>query len=144
MRKRRKLIGEKILAERVKEQRKNSRAYLTIKNELQKEWREKILKRDGYKCRACQSDYHPQLCHITGTTTLLMGGHSIKESFREDNLVTLCFVCHKVQHNEQKGLLITETAKNRAKNIRKLFNSIKKERGWTAAWQLKYLNNKKH
>ena len=62
----------------------------------------------------------------------------IEDSYRDDNLITMCFICHKIQHNNQKGLLITQAAKNRAKRITALFEKIKQERGWSAAWELRY------
>jgi len=62
----------------------------------------------------------------------------MEASYRDDNLITLCYGCHIVFHKAQKGLLISQAAKKRAKNVRNLFNKIKQERGWTAARQLNY------
>jgi len=133
-----KLIGEKILAERIKAQRKNNRSYQTIRKKLQDSWRENIFSRDKHCCRVCGSNDHLQLCHITSLTTLMFNGMPIEDSYRDDNLITMCFICHKIQHNNQKGLLITQAAKNRAKRITALFEKIKQERGWSAAWELRY------
>ena len=133
------LPGEKILVGQAKQRRKSNRSYPIIKKENQDLWREKIFNRDKRSCRVCNSNSSLQLCHITSVTTLRWQGYSIEESYREDNLVTMCYVCHKIQHNHQKGLLITQFAKDRAKKIKELLDRIKAERGWTAAWQLRYL-----
>ncbi|MAE42575.1 hypothetical protein CMO93_02285 [Candidatus Woesearchaeota archaeon] len=119
---------------------KKSRSYNIIKREYQDKWRPKIFKRDGHKCMNCQEEYHLQLCHITTANAFKrLNGYlevSIPASFRDDNLITLCFVCHKVQHNADKGILFSQSAKNRAKSIRKLFNEIKQKRGCSTAREI--------
>jgi len=62
----------------------------TIEREKYKEWREKVLGRDSYKCQMCKR-----------TTGILNAHHIIPKQFKEfiydeDNGITLCFQCHRV------------------------------------------------
>ncbi len=82
--------------------------YRELKNSLQDEWRERIFKRDDYRCQACGFDEVEflNLAHITSTRTFLMRSNlkdmetSMRDSYSEDNLITLCSTCHRCQHGQ--------------------------------------------
>lgn len=59
----------------------------------------KVLERDGYMCRNCNSDYglHPH--HIVFRA--ITRDHSL------DNLVTLCFKCHRDIHDNRLMVVFT-------------------------------------
>ena len=49
-----------------------------------------ILRRDNYKCRLCHSNIDIEIHHIT---PVVIGGET-----QEDNLITLCDICHHLIH----------------------------------------------
>ena len=86
-----------------------SKIYREIKSKYLSQWKITILMRDGYKCRACESDDRTRLnpAHITPTTSFVKVFSQsfsldfvIGSSFRDDNLVTLCGSCHRLHHSE--------------------------------------------
>ena len=69
---------------------KKKKSKKTIEREKHKEWREKILERDDYKCQICK--------RITG---VLNAHHIIPKQFKEfkydvQNGICLCFQHHRV------------------------------------------------
>lgn len=83
-----------------------SRAYRERKAELQEAWRERIFERDEFQCQVCEEKGTPETLHLAHVTTALafvkatgrLDGMDL--SYREDNLLTVCPGCHKVQHKE--------------------------------------------
>ena len=52
--------------------------------------RQRVLKRDGWRCQICGSSKDLHVHHLTRRSSL---GHDVL-----DNLITLCAGCHKLQH----------------------------------------------
>jgi 5-methylcytosine-specific restriction endonuclease McrA len=98
----------------------NADSYRDVKDDLQDENRERIFKRDGYRCVACgwnglgtdrravykdslyAKDYTGQrklhLAHITAAGDFVKNRgkqEDIALSYRDDNLITLCEDCHR-------------------------------------------------
>ena len=85
----------------------NSRKYREIKGKYMDLWRDKIFQRDNQKCIICglNDPAKLNLAHITSTLSFVRVFSeafgletAIKLSFRNDNLITLCSTCHKLQH----------------------------------------------
>lgn len=72
--------------------------------------REKVLKRDGYKCTRCPSTSYLQVDHIR---SVAKGGLSIMA-----NLRTLCADCHAqcASSRNSKHLILAKKKKDEAKN----------------------------
>ncbi len=68
-----------------------------LRSQLSPKWRRQIFKRDGYKCRICGFHKNLELAHITSLKEFLKAKLEIANSYREDNLVTLCHWCHIAQ-----------------------------------------------
>ena len=83
-----------------------SKAYRERKARLQAEWRERIFKRDENRCRACGRVGSPETLHLAHITSALAFVRytgvvdAMDQSYRDDNLVTLCSACHKFQHRD--------------------------------------------
>ena len=54
--------------------------------------RHSILKRDGWRCQSCGSRAGLEVHHITPRSKL---GHDT-----EENLITLCWECHRQMHSK--------------------------------------------
>jgi 5-methylcytosine-specific restriction endonuclease McrA len=121
-------------------------AYRMRKDRLQDEWRERIFKRDGYKCSFCGwdgvgkdmrkvyadpeygKDYTEmnflQLAHRTAANLFVKQRGRLEDldlSYRDDNLWTLCKQCHEIEtHDPEDG-----------GNA----NTFGKVRAWLPAWK---------
>ncbi len=62
-----------------------------------REWRERVFKRDGYKCRRCGSDYRICPHHVYGKTAYP------EKIYEINNGVTLCRECHFNAHGLAEG-----------------------------------------
>jgi len=85
----------------------NMDEYLRLKGVYQDEWREKIFARDGYKCRVCGSVDNLHLSHITPARAFVQVDNKVESialSYREDNLIALCYYCHRGHHRGTKIL----------------------------------------
>lgn len=84
----------------------NNKTYRERKARLQAEWRGRIFERDGFRCRACGREGTDETLHLTHVTPALRfvreagSLEGMDASYREDNLVTLCGGCHKLQHRQ--------------------------------------------
>ena len=85
----------------------HSRKYREIKAKYMDLWRPIIFARDNYKCIVCGSNEKSRLnlAHVTPVLSFVRAFSkdlnfetAIMLSFREDNLVTLCGTCHRIQH----------------------------------------------
>ena len=97
-----------------------SKIYREIKSKYVSQWKITIFMRDGYKCRASGSDDRMRLnlAYFTPTTSFVkvfsqsLGlDFAIGSSFRDDNLVTLCGSCHRLQHGEIDSAYSPEISK---------------------------------
>jgi predicted restriction endonuclease len=66
-------------------------------NPIYKEWRLRVLKRDGYKCRmpGCKCKRRLQVHHIKKWSSASMLRYDV------DNGISLCFICHKSIKNRE-------------------------------------------
>ncbi len=73
--------------------------YRQMKEPLQDKYRKRIFDRDGQQCRYCGSDEWLELCHITDAKIFanVLGMDRFEESYRDDNLITMCNHCHRIQ-----------------------------------------------
>jgi len=83
-----------------------------IKTKYQDRWRDKIFMRDGDQCVICGRTKELQLCHITSVFEFIrtyaiqhnkiLPGKDLetimKQSYRYDNLITMCARCHLADH----------------------------------------------
>jgi len=63
-----------------------------LKSDYWKEVRKMVLKRDGHKCRICFRDKRLHIHHETYK-------HHFNEKNYLDDLITLCWMCHKDWHH---------------------------------------------
>jgi 5-methylcytosine-specific restriction endonuclease McrA len=59
------------------------------------ELRERVLRRDGWRCQSCGSMTNLEVHHQQ------FRSHSGPD--REDNLITLCNYCHSAEHGQNKS-----------------------------------------
>jgi len=57
-------------------------------------FREKVLKRDGYCCIYCHSDKFLHAAHIISLHDGLIKGYALEQLYADDNGITLCKDCH--------------------------------------------------
>jgi 5-methylcytosine-specific restriction endonuclease McrA len=85
----------------------HSQKYREIKGKYLDLWRSRIFARDNYKCNVCGSNdiSRLNLAHVTPVLSFVRAFSkelgletAIMLSFREDNLITLCGTCHRIQH----------------------------------------------
>jgi 5-methylcytosine-specific restriction endonuclease McrA len=90
-----------------------------------KEWRLKVLMRDGFKCRECESITKLHAHHIKDWQ------HNIFSRFKVENGITLCESCHIKRHPHMENFMKGKTRKKRRKinKILKLNNRYKKPFG---------------
>ena len=107
--------------------------YNKLKQKYLNSWRPIIFKRDNFHCQNCGSKNKLQLAHITACIDFVKkyGKDGIAKSFRQDNLLTVCELCHiYAQHAMLNGLDISDDAKHQGRNVFKLFEKKITERGW--------------
>jgi len=107
--------------------------YYKLKSKLAKKVRRKILERDNWRCQVCKSPFNLEVAHITDATLFVKYyglEDGLKESFREDNLITLCKSCHRAYHMVQKGLYVGNKISSRAEKVYHLFAKKRYERGY--------------
>ena len=61
-----------------------------------KKWKENVLRRDCYRCRKCGSKEDLVVHHITHFA------ENVDLRFDEENGITLCRVCHREVHRNEK------------------------------------------
>jgi 5-methylcytosine-specific restriction endonuclease McrA len=70
--------------------------------------RKKVMERDGYRCRVCQSKTDIQVHHITDRHEMPNQGNVV------ENCITLCSVCHeKAEDYHKKGVCLIEYTPDR-------------------------------
>jgi len=67
------------------------RTPLRLKDELYRQLRNKVLRRDGWRCQSCGTMSNLEVHHKE------FRSHSGDDS--ERNLITLCAVCHDIVHH---------------------------------------------
>ncbi len=80
-----------------KEGRKSNYVKNNVNSEPHKEARNECLKRDGYKCKVCDSRVNLEMHHISYHIV----GHE-KENLKW--LVMLCGECHSMAHSEPNNI----------------------------------------
>ncbi len=83
-----------------------SREYRERKSVLQDTWRDRIFERDQFRCNICGEEGPRETLHLAHVTTAYafvrctgdLAGMDL--SYRDDNLLTLCSGCHKIQHRQ--------------------------------------------
>lgn len=135
-----------------------------MEENLRSKWRLRVLNRDVI-CRACGFDNppDPKAVHVAHVTPMsefraVFGrAEGTKRSYREDNLVLLCIACHAAQESAASGHVqvldgtVSEWLRERHPGdsaekvldyprrlgmVRKLFDEIRAQRGWSSAQDL--------
>lgn len=103
--------------------------YQEYRSRMQQRWRPHILARDKERCRVCESKEDPEMAHITDCVAFSRAvgrKEGVTFSFRWDNLVTLCAVCHEVSHAHR---LAPDEVELRQK-VQRFLERLRKLRGW--------------
>ncbi len=103
--------------------------YQEYRSRLQARWRPHILARDRNRCRLCGSKEDLEMAHITDCVAFsraLGRKEGVTFSFRWDNLVTLCAICHHVSHAHR--LDAGEIAQRL--QVQRFMEGLRKLRGW--------------
>lgn len=108
--------------------------YAQIKLEVSRPWRALIPQRDSRQRCACGVPAASvDVAHVTPALLFVeeFGGaaRGLPLSYRWDNLVTLCAVCHEASHREWQYLWPKDRLRLRA--VEYLFEAIRRRRGWT-------------
>ena len=74
-------------------QKKKLRAHTDRKSSAYKDWRLKVLKRDGFKCLRCKSTENLHVHHC-----MVGYAHNIHRRLDINNGATLCMYCHACEH----------------------------------------------
>ncbi len=96
---------------------------------LQARWRPVILKRDRNRCRVCSSREDLEMAHVTDCVAFVRvtgRKEGVTFSFRWDNLVMLCAVCHALSSATR---VRAEELEARTRVVRFL-EQLRKLRGW--------------
>jgi hypothetical protein len=103
--------------------------YQEYRSRLQARWRPHILARDRSRCRACGSKEDLEMAHLTDCVAFARAvgrKEGVTFSFRWDNLVTLCAVCHALSHAHR----VHRDELDRRVHILRFLESLRKLRGW--------------
>jgi hypothetical protein len=99
------------------------------RSRLQARWRPAILARDRGRCRVCSSREDLEMAHVTDCVAFVRATgrkEGVTFSFRWDNLVMLCSVCHALSSASR---VRAEEREARTRVVRFL-ESLRKLRGW--------------
>lgn len=99
------------------------------RSRLQQRWRPHILARDRGRCRVCASREDLEMAHLTDCIAFVRATgrkEGVTFSFRWDNLVTLCAVCHGLSHARR----VHREEVERRLRILRFLESLRKLRGW--------------
>lgn len=115
--------------------------YYEIKQRQLDAWRKRIFIRDGFQCVNCGNTKNLELAHITACITFTKNlkasseAKKIIKSFSDDNLLTLCKICHEAQHKSEQGNADEET-RAIARTVHDSFSKRIIERGWRTTHEL--------
>lgn len=107
--------------------------YQEYRQKMQQRWRPHILARDRNRCRCCGSKEDLEMAHLTDCVAFARAvgkKEGVTFSFRWDNLVTLCAVCHGLSHAHK---VHREEVEQRLA-IQRFLESLRKLRGWTSPY----------
>lgn len=108
--------------------------YQKYRAPLQQKWRPHILARDGGRCRACGSKEAPEVAHITDAAAFVRAAgqlaRAVTFSYRWDNLVTLCQVCHRASH----AFRVHDDDLPRRQTVQDLWAALRRVRGWSSPY----------
>ena len=103
--------------------------YQEYRQRMQQRWRPHILARDRNRCRVCSSREDLEMAHLTDCVAFVRATgrkEGVTFSFRWDNLVTLCAVCHGLSHAHK----VHREELERRLHILRFLESLRKLRGW--------------
>jgi 5-methylcytosine-specific restriction endonuclease McrA len=103
--------------------------YQEFRSRLQARWRPHILARDKNRCRVCGSKEDPEMAHITDCVAFSRAvgrKEGVTFSFRWDNLVTLCAICHEISH----AYRVTPDEIELRLKVQRFLERLRKLRGW--------------
>ena len=103
--------------------------YQDYRQRLQQRWRPHILQRDRNRCRVCGTKEDLEMAHLTDCVAFVRATgrkEGVTFSFRWDNLVTLCAVCHGLSHAHK----VHREELERRVHILRFLESLRKLRGW--------------
>ena len=103
--------------------------YQDYRQRLQQRWRPHILLRDRNRCRVCSNKEDLEMAHLTDCVAFVRATgrkEGVTFSFRWDNLVTLCAVCHGLSHAHR----VHREELERRVHILRFLESLRKLRGW--------------
>lgn len=103
--------------------------YQEYRSRMQQRWRPHILARDRNRCRVCGCREDLEMAHLTDCVAFVRATgrkEGVTFSFRWDNLVTLCAVCHGLSHAHR---VHREELAHRL-HILRFLEGLRKLRGW--------------
>lgn len=102
--------------------------YRREKERIHVKWRERILRRDGRRCRACGAVKSVlQVAHIKpalGFVKDLESLEGLERSYSHPNLVTLCEACHTSQHKGERDFPLATVERLRVALVKHLFYAV--------------------
>ncbi len=117
-------------------QRAEPEPYQEYRQPLQQRWRPHVLVRDKGKCRACgttekKSGEPLHMAHITDAVAFVKAAgtkEAVTFSYRWDNLVMLCAMCHRASHRYKWN----DDELERRTVVAKLEAALRRLRGWSS------------
>jgi 5-methylcytosine-specific restriction endonuclease McrA len=103
--------------------------YQEYRSRLQQRWRPHVLERDRNRCRHCGSREDLEMAHITDCSAFSRAAgrkEGVTFSFRWDNLVTLCALCHHASHAHR----LSAEDVHRRLQVQRFLEGLRKLRGW--------------
>jgi 5-methylcytosine-specific restriction endonuclease McrA len=97
---------------------------LLLEDDKWKSKRFKILKRDGFKCRHCQSTNNLQVHHL-----IYKSGGVPPWQYKNSDLITVCIDCHTKIHNTTKIKTVgikQNKPKSKSEKINSRIDSLKR------------------
>ncbi len=107
--------------------------YQEYRQRMQQRWRPDILKRDRKRCRCCGAKEDLEMAHVTDCVAFSRAvgrKEGVTFSFRWDNLVMLCALCHGASHAQSP----TAEELERRLRVNKFLEEVRRVRGWSSPY----------
>ncbi|MEK6986308.1 MAG: HNH endonuclease signature motif containing protein [Candidatus Thermoplasmatota archaeon] len=107
--------------------------YQDYRSRMQSRWRPHILARDRKRCRCCGAKEDLEMAHITDCVAFSRAigrKEGVTFSFRWDNLVMLCALCHAASSAPSPAGEELE----RKVRVTRFLEEIRRVRGWSSPW----------